>query len=111
MDVGQAGPAAQYQNAILGWLGQIGPGHAVERGGRALDYFRAGESFRTICPPFITNRTRCRSLTSFSGSPSTAMMSANLPASIAPIRSLMPSRSAELRVAARRTSIGDIPAS
>src|SRR5215467_6531756 len=44
-------------------------------------------SLRTTCPPFITNFTRSISVTSFSGSPLTAMTSAYLPFSRLPTRS------------------------
>jgi hypothetical protein len=66
--------------------------------------YLAGRSLRITCPPFMTKRTRCKSFTSLSGSPSTATMSANLPASMAPIRSLRPRRSAELSVAELRAA-------
>jgi hypothetical protein len=36
-------------------------------------------TFLYTCPPFITNRTRRNAVVSFSGSPSTAMMSACMP--------------------------------
>src|ERR1700674_5012743 len=55
--------------------------------------------FLTPSPPFITNLTRSRVVTSASGSPSTATMSAHFPASIVPILSDQPSRSASLIVA------------
>src|SRR6266699_897481 len=44
----------------------------------------AARSLRTTAPPFITNFTRCISVMSVSGSPETAIMSANLPFSMAP---------------------------
>ena len=51
---------------------------AVEVGAAAVS------SFFTTTPPFITNLTRSISLTSFSGSPATPMMSAYLPFSMLP---------------------------
>jgi hypothetical protein len=54
----------------------------------------------TSCPPFITNRTFSSTLTSATGSPSTATMSANFPGSSVPTRSLQPIRSAAFTVAA-----------
>src|SRR5439155_452635 len=47
-------------------------------------------SLRMIFPPFITNLTRCNSVMSASGSPDTAIRSANLPFSIDPTRSSSP---------------------
>ena len=47
-------------------------------------------SFRTTTPPFITNFTRCISVTSASGSPDTAMRSAYLPFSMLPTCSAQP---------------------
>ena len=44
-----------------------------------------GTSLRITTPPFMTNFTRSISLTSASGFPATAMMSANLPRSMLPI--------------------------
>jgi hypothetical protein len=41
-------------------------------------------SFLTTSPFFITNRTRSSSVMSATGSPETAMRSANLPGSMAP---------------------------
>jgi len=64
---------------------------------RVAGYF--AYSFFTTSPPFITNVTCCRVVTSRSGSPSTAMMSAHLPDSMAPTLSDQPSRSASLIVA------------
>ena len=61
------------------------------------DYF---ESSRITWPPFITNFTRSSSVMSFSGSPETAMMSANFPFSIEPTRSCHPIISAATVVAA-----------
>jgi len=53
---------------------------------RAGEVFEAisGGSLRMILPPFITNRTRCSSVMSASGSPETAIRSANFPLSIEP---------------------------
>src|SRR5687768_2839887 len=62
-------------------------------------------------PPFITNDTRCMRPMSFSGSPLTAITSANRPFWIEPIAFDAPSRSAALRVADRMASIAGIPAS
>src|SRR5438105_3077878 len=56
-------------------------------------------SFFTTAPPFITNFTCCSVVTSFVGSPSTAMMSAHFPASSVPTLSDQPSKSASLMVA------------
>jgi hypothetical protein len=47
-------------------------------------------SFRMTAPPFITNFTLSSSVISARGSPSTAMMSANFPASIDPTWSCQP---------------------
>src|SRR5467141_1914851 len=44
----------------------------------------AARSLRTTAPPFITNFIRCISVISVSGSPVTAIMSANLPFSMEP---------------------------
>jgi len=67
----------------------------------ARDFFTAGFDYLTeiISPPFITKRTCSRIVTSATGSPSTATMSANLPGSRVPTRSDQPSRSAALSVA------------
>ena len=53
---------------------------------------------------FITHVTRSSSVMSRSGSPATAIRSANLPASIVPIRSLQPMISAAVFVADRMAS-------
>ncbi len=50
---------------------------------------RGGMSLRITSPPFITNFTRCISVISFSGSPDTAIRSANLPSSMLPTLSSM----------------------
>src|SRR6266513_376900 len=47
---------------------------------------RAASSFFRTAPPFITNLTRSISVTSVSGLPATAMMSANFPFSTLPTR-------------------------
>ena len=63
--------------------------------------FRFGNAVATFhfslytTPSFITNATFSSKLTSLVGSPSTAMMSADFPALIDPIKSLCPSKSAE----------------
>ncbi len=57
-------------------------------------------SFLTTSPPFITNFTRSSVVTSFSGSPSTATMSAHAPGSRLPTFPGHPSRSAAFTVAA-----------
>src|SRR5579872_576700 len=57
-------------------------------------------SFFTTSPPFITNFTRWSVVTSFSGSPSTATMSAQAPGSNVPTLPDQPSRSAALMVEA-----------
>ena len=67
-------------------------------------------SFRTTSPPFITNRTRCSSVTSASGSPERAIRSAYLPGSSVPTCSWSPSSSAAREVAARIASMGGSPA-
>jgi peptidoglycan/LPS O-acetylase OafA/YrhL len=66
-------------------------------------------SFFTTSPPFITNFTCCNAVMSCSGSPSTAMMSANLPGSRVPTLSVQPRRSASLMVAVWIACIGLIP--
>src|SRR5215510_9844629 len=73
--------------------------------------FYLGRSFLTTPPPFITNLTRLSSVMSLSGSPATAIRSANLPASTLPARSCQPISSAALVVAARMVSICGRPAS
>ena len=50
-------------------------------------------SFFTTVPPFITNFTCSSVVTSFNGSPSTAMMSAHLPGSSVPTLADQPSKS------------------
>src|ERR1700683_1147719 len=67
-------------------------------GPRPLTYF--AYRFLTTSPPFITNLTRSRVVTSPSGSPSTATMSAHFPGAIVPTLSDQPKRSASLMVAA-----------
>ena len=57
-------------------------------------------SFFTTSPPFITNFTRSSVVTSFTGSPSTATMSAHAPGSRLPTLPDQPSRSAAFTVAA-----------
>ena len=59
-----------------------------------------GRSLCTTAPPFITKLTCSRAPISSRGLPGTAIRSANLPASIEPIRSAMPSSSAASAVAA-----------
>src|ERR1700676_2747037 len=49
----------------------------------------AARSLRTTAPPFITNFTRCISVMSVSGSPATAIRSANLPFSMLPSTSCL----------------------
>src|SRR6266446_6941533 len=66
-------------------------------------------SFRTICPPFMTNFTRSSSVTSVAGLPETAMKSANLPFSMDPTRSFQPIFSAPTEVAERIACSGVIP--
>jgi len=56
----------------------------VQRDGRHVRE-SAGRSFRATTPPFMTNRTRCISLMSASGSPVTAIRSAYFPFSMLPI--------------------------
>src|SRR5207244_7152502 len=70
------------------------------------DYF-AAKSLRTTVPPFRTNFTSSRTGAFSRGLPSTAMMSAKFPASIAP--AFTPMRSAALMVAAWIASIGFMP--
>src|SRR5580704_5941869 len=60
-------------------------------------------------PFFITNRTFSRTLTSRSGSPSTATISASAPGVIAPICPRISSISAGREVALLMASIGDMP--
>ena len=57
-------------------------------------------SFFTTSPPFITNFTRSSVVTSLTGSPSTATMSAHAPGSSVPTLPDHPSRSAAFTVAA-----------
>src|SRR5436853_4510483 len=59
-----------------------------------------GEPHLITEPPFITKLTCSRTVTSAIGSRLTAIMSANLPASIAPTRSLQLQRSPAFTVAA-----------
>src|SRR5204863_1254243 len=79
------------------------PGHDVNYSQRTRyrePTVRGVISLRMILPPFITNLTRCNSVMSASGSPDTAIRSANLPFSIDPTRSSSPNTSALLTVAA-----------
>src|ERR1700730_18030767 len=69
----------------------------------------AARSLRTTAPPFITNFTRCISVMSVSGSPATAIMSANLPFSIVPRLSALWMISALTVVAMRRVYTGLAP--
>src|ERR1700736_2249790 len=66
-------------------------------------------SFRTICPPFMTNFTRSSSVTSFAGLPETPTKSANLPFSMDPTRSFQPIFSAPTEVAERIVCRGVMP--
>src|SRR5260370_6476839 len=66
-------------------------------------------SFRTTSPPFITHFTRRISVMSWSGSPETAMMSANLPFSMVPRISCMWMIWALTVVAMRRVYRGVAP--
>src|ERR1035437_4788401 len=60
-------------------------------------------------PPFMTNVTRSSSVTSFNGSPATAIRSAYEPAESSPTLPLRPNRSAAFTVAAWIACIGVIP--
>jgi tripartite-type tricarboxylate transporter receptor subunit TctC len=97
------GAAPAMQDLIAGQIDMM-----FDQAGNSLPQVRAGairayavtaktrlaSSLRMIFPPFITNLTRWSSVMSASGSPETAIRSANFPFSIDPTRSCHPSASA-----------------
>src|SRR4029077_19479959 len=87
---------------------RFGVGHRQYCAPRRAGICYLAASLRTTWPPFITNFTCSSSLMSDSGSPFTAMMSANFPGSMAPILSDQPIRSAALIVAEWIASSGDM---
>ena len=88
-------PVARERRIVI--LDGLGYGTSQEQVTRICHF---AYSFFTTSPPFITNLTRSNVVTSFTGSPSTAMMSAHAPGSKVPTLPDQPNRSAAFRVEA-----------
>src|SRR5215471_19689314 len=86
--------SAELSSSILGQY------HAIAPPNPSSPVFHLPYSFLTTSPPFITNFTRSRVVTSFSGSASTATMSAQAPGSSVPTLPLQPNKSAAFTVEA-----------